>query len=86
MTVEWAPDVELRGWITVDDREELVTVHLTSVKPYLEGRLIVDRAFDRGAPVPLHLEDGPRALLIMAGDRLNHFVGLGRLVSMRGRL
>jgi hypothetical protein len=77
--VESRPGVEVQGWIPVEGIRVLVGVRLTSARPYLEGRLIVDRRFARGALVPLSVDDGGRALLMMLGDPSNSFIGIGQL-------
>jgi hypothetical protein len=77
--VEPRPGVELQGWIPVDGVRVLVGVRLTSARPYLEGRLIVDHRFARGTLLPLSFDDGGRALLMMLGDQSNSFIGIGKL-------
>jgi hypothetical protein len=77
--VEPTPGVEVQGWISVDGVRVLVGVRLASARPYLEGCVIVDRAFARGTLVPLSVDDGGRALLMMLGDQSNSFIGIGNL-------
>jgi hypothetical protein len=77
--VEPTPGIEVQGSISVDGVRVHVGVQLASARPYLEGRLIVGRAFARGALVPLSVDDGGRALLMMLGDQSNSFIGIGKL-------